>query len=568
MSLMRVILALLALSFSNTIANASDLGPPVAHVASGTLAGKVNGGIGIFEGVPFAAPPLGNLRWREPQPVASWPGTRDATRTASPCMQSIASLDTFLAPLAAAYGVAFERAPIKPSEDCLYLNIFSPWPSWQKRLPVMVWLHGGSNRVGTGGDESYDGSSLAAHGVVVVTLNYRLGVMGFFAHPELTAESPHHSSGNYGLLDQIAGLQWVRQNIGQFGGDPENVTVFGESAGSIDATTLMASPLVKRLFRRVIAESGPAFGLGPAVTLMEAQAVGATVGQTAMGEIPKREFPIQRKTLEVLRRMSAEQVAELDARIVASHYKSFDPNGSVVDGWLLPQAPAKTFGSGKIQQVDLLAGLNGRELSAFRIGAAAAAKQSAKPTQKDGVTVAVKKLADASRPLYGGWTDMAVGMYLAQILAHGDIAVDKASNDMLVACPVGAEIALVKNLGARAFLYRFDRSIPGKGELTLGAFHGLEVPYVFNTFTTRSWKWLPIGQTDRKLSAMVESYWTNFAKSGDPNAPGLPVWKAWNSDEEPFLEFSQNGAALPQKNFSPPFCRLAPRRLQESLADH
>jgi para-nitrobenzyl esterase len=424
----------------------------------------------------------------------------------------------------------------------------------------MVWLHGGSNRVGTGADESYHGSSLAAHGVIVVTINYRLGAMGFFAHPELTAQSAHHSSGNYGLLDQIAALQWVQQNIGQFGGDPENATLFGESAGSIDATILMASPLVKGLFRRVIAESGPAFGLGPALTLAEAEAVGTAAGQTAAGE-----SATPAKALEALRQMPADQVAAMQQRVVAAHYKSFDPNGSVVDGWLLPQSPAKAFASGKIQQVDLLAGLNGRELSAFRIGAAAAAKQAAQPPTKSAPSDAVKKLADAAHPLYGGWTDMTLALYLAQILMHGDIAVDRAGNDMLMACPVGAEATLVRSAGARAFVYRFDRSIPGKGAAKLGAFHGLEIPYVFNAFSVRSWRWLPFTETDRKLSETMESYWTNFAKSGDPNAPSLPSWKDWNSGEEPYLEFSQSGTSLPHQNFSPPFCHLALHDLQERL---
>jgi para-nitrobenzyl esterase len=492
--------------------------------------------------------------------VASWTGTRDATHAAGACTQSAAGLDAYLAPLAAAYEAAYEAQPLPSSEDCLYLNVFSPWPSATKGLPVMLWLHGGSNRVGTGADESYNGSSLASHGVIVVTINYRLGVIGFFAHPELTAESPHHSSGNYGLLDQIAALQWVQQNIAQFGGDPENVTLFGESAGSIDATTLITSPLVKGLFRRVIAESGPAFGLGPPLTLAQAEAVGKAVGQTAAGE-----SATQAKALETLRRMPADQVTALEQRVVATRFKSFDPNGSVVDGWLLPQSPAKAFASGKMQKVDLLAGLNGRELSAFRIGAAAAAKQAAQPPAKSTPSDAVKKLADAAHPLYGGWTDMAVALYLVQILMHGDIAVDRAGNDMLMACPVGAEMTLVRSLGARAFVYRFDRSIPGKGEAKLGAFHGLEIPYVFNAFSVRSWRWLPFTETDRKLSETMESYWTNFAKSGNPNAPGLPTWKVWNSGEQPYLEFSQSGTALPQQNFPPPFCHLALRDLQERL---
>jgi para-nitrobenzyl esterase len=515
---------------------------PMVHVVNGDLAGKVQGGASVFEGIPFAAPPVSDLRWRPPQPVANWTGIRDATNAGSPCMQSTYGVDSFLAPLAAEYGVYYVMEQVKPSEDCLYLNVFAP--SGARRLPVMVWLHGGSNRAGSGSGDGYDGASLASHGVIVVTMNYRLGVMGFFAHPELTAESPHHSSGNYGLLDQIAGLKWVRQNIEQFGGDPGNVTMFGESAGSVDATTLMASPLVKGLFHRVIAESGPAFGLGPPVMLAQAEAVGKAVD-----------------TLAALRRMSARQVAELEARVVASRFKSFDPNSAVVDGWLLPRPAAVAFASGSIQKVDLLAGLNGRELSAFRIVAAAAATAS----QKEPASAAIKKLADAAYPLYGGWTDMAVGMYLAQILVHGDSAVDRASNDMLVACPVGAEIALVARLGARAFLYRFDRSIPGKGEQKLGAFHALELPFVFNTFSSRNWRWLPITGADRKLSGVMESYWTNFARAGDPNGAGLPTWKAWNGDEEPYLEFSQSAEAVPQRSFAPPFCHLDAARLRERL---
>lgn len=558
---MRSIFVLLVPAFLMGSANPLQTGAPVVQVAGGILAGKLQGSIGVFEGIPFAASPVGNLRWREPQPLANWTGTRDATHFATPCVQSAIGVDGFLAPLAATYQVPFAVQPFKSSEDCLYLNVFSPWPPGIKGLPVMVWVHGGSNRAGTGGDESYNGSSLASHGVIVVTINYRLGVMGFFAHPELTAESPQHSSGNYGLLDQIAGLQWVQQNIAQFGGDPQNVTLFGESAGSIDVTTLMTSPVTKGLFRRVIAESGPAFGLGPAVTRAQAEAVGIAVGQAAAGA-----SATLKKGLETLRQMGADQVAALDGRVVTSGYKNFDPNASVVDGWLLPQSPSKAFAWGKTQKVDLMAGLNGRELSAFRIGGAAAAKQSAKPPPKTAPGDAVKKLADTARPLYGGWTDMAVAVYLAEILMHGDIGIDRASNDVLMACPIGAEATLVTSAGARAFVYKFDRSIPGKGEAQLGAFHGLEIPYVFDTFSDRSWRWLPFTEADRKLSSRMQIYWTNFAKFGDPNGQGLPSWNAWKTGDESYLEFSQSGAAVPQRNFSPPFCHLDPKSLKERLA--
>ena len=547
-----ILLLLLALPLCLTGAN-----PPIVHITTGTLSGKLQGNISVFQGIPFAAPPVGNPSWREPQPPASWSGVRDATHAASPCTQSAAGVDNFLAPLAAAYESPLKTQPHLSSEDCLYLNVFSPWPLSPRPLPVMVWLHGGSNRVGTGSDESYNGGSLTSHGVIIVTINYRLGVMGFFAHPQLTAESPHHTSGNYGLLDQLAALRWVQQNIAQFGGDPQNVTLFGESAGSIDTTTLMTSPLSHGLFRRIIAESGPAFGLGPPLTRSVAELVGQAIGETAAGTSVSPA-----KALEALRQMPAQQVVELDQRVLTARFATFDPNSAVVDGWLLPQSPAKAFASGRIQKVDFLAGLNGRELSAFRIGAAAA-KQSSKPAPKAPPMDAIKKLADTAHPLYGGWTDMAIARYLAQILVHGDIALDHASNDILMACPIGAEAALAANTGARAFVYQFNRSVPGKGEAKLGAFHGLEIPYVFDTFSDRGWQWLPFTQTDHQLSSLIESYWTNFAKSGDPNAPGLPVWEAWNSKQEPYLEFTQAGTALPQRNFSPPFCHLAVHDLQQ-----
>lgn len=533
---------------------------PVVHLASGALRGKLRGNITVFEGIPFASPPVGPLRWRPPQPVANWTGMRDATKPSHPCIQPVEGTDTFIEPLAATYGVAYVRQPVDPSEDCLYLNVWTAQLQPTAHLPVMVWVHGGSNRVGNGAESGYDGSSLSSHGVVVVTINYRLGAMGFFAHPELTAESPHHSSGNYGLLDQIAVLQWVQQNISQFGGDPANVTLFGESAGSIDATTLIASPLTTNLFRRVIAQSGPAFGLGPEQNLSQMQVLGAAVGKEAGGQ-PGAQ-------LEVLRKLPATQIAQIEGRLIALQFKGYDPNASIVDGWVLPQSPARAFALGAIQRVDLLAGINARELSAFRVGAAAAAKKSPQPVTKPGIGEQVKLFADKARPLYGGWTDLAVATYMGEILVHGDAALDQASNDILMACPIGAEAALTTSAGNRAFIYRFDRSVPGKGESTLGAFHALEIPYVFGTFQSRGFNWLPFNSTDQKLSQMVQTYWTNFAKSGDPNGPGLSRWVAWNSDQEPYISFSQGGDPVPQQHFSPIYCHLSPDRLKQQLANY
>jgi para-nitrobenzyl esterase len=533
---------------------------PLVHLAGGTLEGFMSGEIAVFNGIPFAKPPIGPSRWREPQPVAPWSGIRDATKPSRPCMQSLQGVDSFIQPLAATYGVSYSPQQLDPSEDCLYLNVWTPQLQPAMHLPVMVWLHGGSNRVGSGTEPAYDGLSLASRGVIVVTINYRLGVMGFFAHPELTAESSHHSSSNYGLLDQIEALRWVKQNIAQFGGDPENVTLFGESAGSVDATTLMASPLAVNLFRRVIAESGPAFGLGPSQDLAKMELLGEAIGKEAGGQPGSQ--------LTVLRKLPAAQVAQIQSNLIASRFKGYDPNASIVDGWVLPQSTARAFALGKIQQVDLLAGLNAREFSAFRIGAAAAAKKSPQPANKPSVTEQFKQFADVARPLYGNWTDIVVATYFVRILSHGAPAIDQASNDIVAACPIGAEAALTTNAGRRAFVYKFDRSVPGKGEPELGAFHSLEIPYVFGTFQARTLSWLPFTPTDQKLSQIVQSYWTNFAKSGDPNGPGLPQWVAWSTDQESYISFSKSGDAIPQQHFSPIYCHLSPDRLKAQLANY
>jgi para-nitrobenzyl esterase len=557
---MRLLPLVFALPFlfpwGNALPRHSNAGP-IVHVGTGQLQGRRSGSTTIFEGIPFAAPPVGALRWREPQPTASWPGVRDATKPGSACVQNDTGLDRFVSPLAATYGVTYAGQKVASSEDCLYLNVWIPnWPA--RGLPVMVWMHGGSNTAGSGAQTTYDGISLASHGVILVTINYRLGVMGFFSHPEISKESGHRCSGNYGLLDQLAALRWVRQNIAQFGGNPENITLFGESAGAIDAGVLMISPLSSGLFRRAILESGPPFGLGSARTLAEAEAVGTAVGKAAPGK--------SKSALENLRNLPAGEVVKLAATIVGSQFKGFDPNSPIVDGWLLPQTPARAFASGRIQNVDLLIGLNGRELSAFRVAAAMALKQTGQPVKSNGgASDALKNLANTTRPLYGGWTNSAIAVYLSKAMIHRDAAIDQATNDMMMACPIGAISALVHAAGQRAFVYRFDRSIPGKGENELGAFHGLEIPYVFDAFEDRGWRWLPFSETDHKLSRLMQNYWTNFAKTGDPNSAGLPTWSAWTGGGEPYLAFNENGDAIPQHDFSPIFCHLSADRLRRQL---
>jgi len=470
-------------------------------------------------------------------------------------VQDPTGLGPFIQPLAAAYGATYEIEPVSSSEDCLYLNVWAPmWPP-RGSLPVMVWLHGGSNALGSGSQSIYDGTSLVAHGVILVTINYRLGILGFFSHPELTAESPHHSTGNYGLLDQLAALKWVRGNIAQFGGDPENVTLFGESAGAIDAGLLMTSPLSAHLFQRVIVESGPPFGLGPIQTRAQAEAVGIKFGKAAPGKSPS--------PLANLRKLSAPELMQL----VNTKFKGASLTSLIVDGWVLPQPPARAFASGAVQKVDLMVGLNGRELSAFRVVAAAGAKAPPNPEKNEGAAQVIRRLAENVHPLYGGWTDAAIAIYLFKAIIDRDRAIDQATNDMLMACPIGAMATLTRAKGPNVFVYKFDRTIPGKGESTLGAFHSLELPYVFDALHDRNWRWLPFTGADDRLSSEIETYWTNFAKRGDPNSPGAPDWPAWENAGGSYLEFTPNGLAVSQQHFAPLFCDLSLDWLRKQLAN-
>lgn len=534
-------------------AAASRSTEPVVEIDSGSLRGTLAGPGAVFKDIPYAQPPIGDLRWEPPQPVAPWRGVRDATRPGSPCTQDPAGLTPFISTLAKAYGGAYQHAPLHSSEDCLYLNVWMPaWPA-AHGLPVMVWIHGGSNTAGSGSESTYDGDSLAAHGVIVVTLNYRLGVLGFFSHPELTRESAHHSSGNYGLLDQLAALAWVHRNIAQFGGDPGNVTLFGESAGAIDAGVLMTSPLSTGLFRRVISESGPAFAAG--VPLSRAEAFGAAVADAAPGN--PRLTPLAR-----LRALPAQEVVRLAAQISSTRLKA--PDGITVDGWVLAQAPQTAFLRGDIQKVDLLIGINGRELSAFRLMAAAAPKSSRSISV---ATPGIKQFAAAAHPYFGLWTDPVIAYDVTEILLHHAPALDQAANDIVVACPVAALASLTTAAGHRVFVYRFDRIVPGKGAAALGAFHSLDVPYVFNAFQDPAWQWLPIQPVDRRISGTLQLYWTNFAKTGNPNMSGLPDWPAWSDSGQQFLDIGKTGAIGPQRDFAPAFSSISAPNLKQRLLD-
>ena len=544
-----------AASFSHLTPSATTAsnGEPVVQISAGTLRGTSAGAAIAFRGIPYARPPVGELRWQPPQAPLAWQGVREALQPGSACTQRTSGLTPFFAPMAEAYGSTFEQPPVKSSEDCLYLDVWVPeWPV-KRALPVMVWLHGGSNTVGSGTQSTYDGVSLTRHGVLLVTLNYRLGVMGFFSHPELTAESPHHSSGNYGLLDQLAALNWVKQNIAQFGGDPENVTLFGESAGAIDAARLMSSPLSAGLFKRVISESGPAFESGQ--TLSQAESFGSAVSASAPGSAQS-----------ALQRLRALPAAEVEALVTKTkEHLPADITAATADGWVLPVSPQQAFLTGSIQKVDLLIGLNGRELSAFRLAAAAAAKSSAAAQSSVAESGGLKRFSEAAHPYFGSWTNPALALYFGRILLNKNAGLDAAANDLIGACPVGAMASLANASGQHVFVYRFDRSIPGNGEATLGAFHSLEVPYVFGSLRDREWRWLPSTADDASLSELLQTYWTNFAKTSNPNASGLPNWPAWSDKEKEFLVVNQDASVTVQRNFPPLFSSLGAHALKQSF---
>ena len=524
----------------------------LVRTEAGTLRGAPAGAAIAYKGIPYARPPVGDRRWQAPQPAEAWAGVRDATRFGAACVQRVSGLTPFFAPMAKAYGSKFEQAPVQSSEDCLFLNVWSPPSRPQHPLPVMVWLHGGSNIVGSGTQSTYDGASLASHGVVLVTINYRLGTLGFFSHPELTAESTHHSSGNYALLDQLAALGWVRRNIAQFGGDPENVTLFGESAGAIDAGALMSSPLSAGLFRRVISESGPPFGNSQ--SLAQAEAFGKVVGDLAQGDA--RLTPLQR-----LRALAPSDVDTLVAR--AKLRLGVDGVPITTDGWVLPRSVRSEFAAGSIPKVELLVGLNGREFSAFRLSAPPGGTPSAQKAGQD--SSMLTKLAAAARPYYGAWTTPAMAFELGRVLLHRTAGSDQAANDLLGAAPIGAMANLASASGQRVFVYRFDRAVPGKGEAELGAFHSLEVPYVFGTLQDQEWKWLPSNRDDEALSNLLQTYWTNFAKTGNPNASGLPIWPVWSDEHKEFLVVERDGRVSAQRNFQPLFSRLSVEDLKKRL---
>jgi para-nitrobenzyl esterase len=464
------------------------------HIDDGQVSGVPGNdpAVRVYRGIPYAAPPTGDLRWRPPQPTPKWDGVRRADTFAPGCVQHVVG----------------SRPPWteefmhqgRVSEDCLYLNVWTAAPRGGARRPVFVFIHGGGFSEGSGSVAVYDGEALAKKGLVVVTFNYRLGVFGFLAHPELTAESRHHASGNYGLLDQVAVLRWVRQNIAAFGGDPHNVTVAGQSAGAISVYLLTASPLATGLFHRAIVESGPgglaSFGLSASGALARPLAAAESAG-TAFTE------SIRAPSLHALRAMAVDDLTPAPA--AASPPPRFGP---VIDGYFLPDSVPTIYAARRQNDVPVLMGFNADEASAFPgYGAMGAEGFQRMARERYGAS------ADTFLALYPPGTDDAAGD--AQKTSLRDLAAVALEN-------LGAERARTSR--ANTYLYYFARGIPWPARPEFGAFHTAEVPYVFNNLTLLDRPWSAV---DRQLADAVSSYWVNFATRGDPNGNGLPHWPTY-----------------------------------------
>ncbi len=438
----------------------SEQAPDPARVATATglVEGMLDGAVGCFLGIPFARPPIGELRWCPPEPVEPWEGVRSARAFGNPPMQYVDAIP-----------VIHERKPT-PSEDCLYLNVWRPARRSATGLPVMVWFHGGAFVVGSGSAAEFDGRRLAMAGVVVVTVNYRLGPFGFFAHPALAAQSPTGSTGNYGLLDQRAALQWVQENIAAFGGDPANVTIFGESAGGISVSCHVASPQSQGLFAKAISQSATWFTIphgipdahtAPDLAAADAERLARRLGCGKEGRI-----------IDDLRSVSAQDLLEATAG-----HPLFAP---VVDGWFLPEDPASLFAAGRVRQVPYLLGWNADEGSRF---------------------------AEGGR--------------------GGEAALDFARR-----AAVDPVLAVARAMGSPVYLYNFNRVPSTDLASQFGAYHGLEVPYVFGNLPAAE----GYDSSDERLSATMIAYWTQFAATGDPNAEGLAPWPRYTVESGACLE--------------------------------
>lgn len=462
-------------------------------VQGGLVQGVVEDGLTVFRGVPFAAPPVGALRWRAPQAPVAWQGAKRAEAFAPGCMQAMGG-----------------PPPSGMNEDCLYVNVWTPAQSARERLPVLVWIYGGGFNGGATSVPSYSGDKLAKRGVVLVSIAYRVGMFGFLAHPELSAESKHGVSGNYGLLDMIAGLEWVRKNIEGFGGDPKRVTIFGESAGGIAVSMLCASPLAKGLFHGAISQSGGSFG-----PFSKAPVPGENMKVLPDAEETGKEFAAKAgvASLAELRHLSPEKI--LDAARAQRGMA-----WPIVDGWVIPDDQHRLYEAGQFHDTPILVGYNSDEGLSFPGGR----------TPEEYVRNVKQR--------YGPFSERLLAAYPVEAQRVGKTARD-LMRDSAFGWHTWAWARLQAKHGkGKAFYYYFDQhpdypaDSPQAGH---GSAHGAEIPHVFEKLEVI--KSRPLLPSDAKVSEAMAVYWTNFAKRGDPNGPGVPDWPAFSESNSKVMYF-------------------------------
>jgi len=501
-----VLICLLALLLTvNSMAQTTN---PL-QISGGRIVGAVDKeGVTAYLGIPYAKPPVGELRWRPPQPAVPWEGVRKAEHFGASCMQP--PVRSFL-PWTEEF---MNQDPV--SEDCLFLNIWTVAKTDEKQ-PVLVFIHGGGFGGGSGSIVVYNGAKLAKKGAVVVNMNYRLGAFGFLVHPELTKESEHHSSGNYGLLDMIAALQWVKQNIAAFGGDAARVTIFGQSAGAIAVIDLMQSPLAKALFARGIAQSDPRlFIKGPDNVL------GSTNLEEREQDGVKFAESMGAHSIAELRAVPAGEFVKGDAFPTPGAKIRMYRGGPVIDGWILTaNQPA--------EEVPLMAGL-----VAGDVNMADGFAPQPPPT--------VANFEKYAQTNYGGMADEFLKLYPAK--RDDEVpAAKKASREDQARVGLDVWSSTQQKRSSVIYTYFFDRAIPWPAHPEFGAFHTAEVPYIFETNKLLDRPWEPV---DFRLADFISSYWVNFAKSGDPNGSGLPNWPAYNAESHTTMELGEHTGAMPE----------------------
>ncbi len=502
---------LMFLSFAVLLASCTRPSPALSDqvtIETGTLKGVTQDGVTAFKGVPYAAPPVGDLRWQPPQPAADWSGIRDASAYGPDCKQLPFPGDA--APLG-----------VESSEDCLYTNVWRPAEPASEKLPVMIWFYGGGFVNGGSSPSVYDGSPFARDGVILVSFNYRLGRFGFFAHPALTKEDPDGPHGNYAYMDQIAALKWVRRNIAAFGGDPSNVTIFGESAGGGSVLTMLTSPLAKGLFQKAIVESGGGrSGLFPAryvghdseAGTPSAETVGVKFAESVgiTGDGPE--------ALAALRKLPADDVvAGLNMATMGTPTYA----GPMIDGKVVVETPEAAFAAGRAAEVPLIIGANSQDIG-FPRG---------------------RTIDDLLAP-FGPDKEKAREVYDPDNTGAVFLVGSKIAADQMMVEPARDLVRLMADRGQPSYEYRFSYVAESQRDKWKGAPHATEIPFAFDTVEARYGK--DLTAADKATARAMHTYWVNFGKTGDPNGNGVPEWPRYSADKDILLDFTDDGpVAMP-----------------------